>query len=187
MDWILTVQTKSCIAKPLQKNVYTIETNNGWTCKEDENQLLSKVCRMTEDSVVLRPEPVVGCYVQFQTGLEHNQMGMEFRFETWKRENSLPAGETPPEWIRTVGILDQKVKHWKMRWKRRQMYPSVPWKATGSGPSSLEDAHCSSLRISPSTCCSRIWRHCLTEVCIRLEPGWGDRNGTCTPMDFAEE
>jgi len=44
---------------------------------------------MTEDSIVLRPEPVVGCYVQFQTGLEHNQTGMEFHFETWKRERTL--------------------------------------------------------------------------------------------------
>ena len=98
MDWILTVQTKSCIVKPLQKNVYTIETNNGWTWKEDKNQLLSKVHGMTKDDIVLRPEPVVGCYVQFQTGLEDNQTGMEFHFKKWKRERTLFQQEKFP-WI----------------------------------------------------------------------------------------
>jgi len=50
---------------------------------------------MTEDSIVLRLELVVGHYVQFQTGLEHNQTGMEFRFEMWKRERTLFQQEKP--------------------------------------------------------------------------------------------
>jgi len=40
---------ENCIVKPLQKNVYSMETDNSRTCREDKTHLLSNFCGMIDN------------------------------------------------------------------------------------------------------------------------------------------
>jgi len=58
MDWILTVQTKSYIAKPLQKNVYTIEMNNAGLVKKMKADYLAKSVEWLRTALYLDQNPL---------------------------------------------------------------------------------------------------------------------------------
>jgi len=69
------------------------------------------------------------CPVPDWTGGQPNGHGVPLQ-EVKKRENSLPAGEIPLDWIQTVGILDPEVIT-KNRMKERADIPVCSVESSG--------------------------------------------------------